>query len=59
MAKLIERIYEVCPLLCVHSDGRMRLIALINDVAEIRKNLDHIGIESNAPKLSKARDPSL
>ncbi len=58
-AKLIARIYEVFPLLCLYCCGQMRLIAFINDGAEIRKILDHIGIESNPPKISKARGPPL
>jgi hypothetical protein len=55
--KLIARIYEVFPLLCLHCGGKMRLIVFINDGAEIRKILDHIGIESTQPKISKARAP--
>ena len=37
----------------------MRLIAFVNDGAEIRKILDHIGVESSPPKISKARGPPL
>jgi hypothetical protein len=58
-AKLIARIYAVFPLLCLHCGGQMRLIAFINDGAEIRKILDHIGVESSPPKISKARGPPL
>lgn len=63
-AKLIARIYEVFPLLCLHCGGQMRLIAFINDGAEIRwaairKILDHIGVESTPPKISKACGPPL
>lgn len=58
-AKLIARIYEVFPLLCLHCGGQMRLISFINDGAEIRKILDHIGVESRPPKISKARGPPL
>ena len=39
--------------------GGHPLIAFISDGAEIRKILDHIGIESNPPKISKARGPPL
>jgi hypothetical protein len=46
-------------LLCLHCGGQMRLIAFINDGAEIRKILDHIGVESRPPKISQARDPPL
>lgn len=37
----------------------MRLISFINDSAEIRKILDHIGVESSPPKISQARGPPL
>ena len=37
----------------------MRLISFINDGAEIRKILDHIGIESTPPKISEVRGPPL
>ena len=37
----------------------MRLISFINDGAEIRKILDHIGVESSPPKISQARGPPL
>ena len=58
-AYLIARIYEVFPLLCLHCGGQMRLISFINDGAEIRKILDHVGVESTPPKISKARGPPL
>jgi hypothetical protein len=58
-AKLIARIYEVFPLLCLHCGGQMRLISFINEGAEIRKILDHVGVESTPPKISQARGPPL
>jgi hypothetical protein len=58
-AKLIARIYAVFPLLCLHCGGQMRLISFINDGAEIRNILDHIGVESSPPKISQARGPPL
>jgi hypothetical protein len=39
--------------------GGHPLIAFINDGAEIRTILDHIGIESSPPKIGKARGPPL
>ncbi|MBC7405822.1 MAG: hypothetical protein H7252_09115, partial [Cytophaga sp.] len=39
--------------------GGHPLIAFITGGAEIRKILDHIGIESSLPKISKARGPPL
>lgn len=36
-----------------------KLIAIINEGAEIRKILDHIGVESSPPKINQARGPPL
>jgi hypothetical protein len=57
-AKLIARVYEVFPLLCLRCGGQMRRISFINDGAEIRKILDHIGVKSSPPKISQAHGPT-
>jgi hypothetical protein len=49
-AVLIARIYEVFPLLCPICGGQMRIIALI---------LDHIGVETEPPRITPAREPPL
>jgi hypothetical protein len=48
-AALIARIYEVFPLLCPICGGQMRLIAFITESVQIRKSLDHIGVDSEPP----------
>jgi len=58
-AALIARIYEVFPLLCPICGGQMRIIAFITHSAEIRQILDHIGVDSEPPRLSPARGPPL
>jgi hypothetical protein len=58
-AVLIARIYEVFPLLCPKCGGQMRLIAFITEGAQIRKILDHIGVDSEPPHISPARGPPL
>jgi hypothetical protein len=58
-AVLIARIYEVFALLCPMCGGQMRLIAFITHSADIRQILDHIGVESNPPRISPARGPPL
>jgi hypothetical protein len=37
----------------------MRLIAFITDGAEVRKILEHIGVDSEPPRISPARGPPL
>jgi len=58
-AVLIERIYEVFPLLCPICGGHMRIIAFITHSADIRRILDHIGVESEPPHIAPARGPPL
>jgi hypothetical protein len=58
-AVLIARIYEVFPLLCPMCGGQMRLIAFITEGTQIRKILDHIGVDSERPHISPARGPPL
>ena len=58
-AMLIARIYEVFPLLCPICCGQMRLIAFITYRADIMQILDHIGADSEPPRISPARGPAL
>ena len=58
-AALIARIYDVFPLLCPNCGGQMRIIAFITFSADIHKILDHIGMESAAPRITPARGPPL
>jgi len=43
-ARLIHKVYEVDPLECPKCKGPMRVIALIDDKAVIRKILSHLGL---------------
>jgi hypothetical protein len=43
-ARLIHKVYEVDPLECPRCKGPMRVIALIEDKAVIRKILTHLGL---------------
>lgn len=58
-AVLVARIYEVLPLLCPSCGGQMRIIAFITRSADIRHILEHIGVESQAPRIIPARGPPL
>ncbi len=58
-AVLIARIYEVFPLLCPLCGGQVRLIAFITEGAQIRRILDHIGVDSQPRHISPARGPPL
>jgi hypothetical protein len=43
-ARLIQKIYEVDPLVCSSCGGAMRVIAFIEDQDVIRKILTHLGL---------------
>ena len=58
-AVLIARIYEVLPLLCQICGGQMRLIAFSTHSADIRQILDHIGVDTEPPHISPAREPPM
>jgi hypothetical protein len=45
-AVLIARIYEAFPLLCRLCGGQKCLIAFLTESAQIRKILEHIGVDS-------------
>ncbi len=51
-ARLIQKIYEVDPLVCPKCRGAMRVISSIEDLSVIRDILDHIGI-----RLVRSRPP--
>ena len=58
-AVLMARIYEVFPLVCPICGGQMRIIAFITYSAGIRQILDHIGVETESPRITPARGPPL
>ena len=58
-AVLIARIYEVPPLLCPKCGGQMRLIAFVTEGAQIRKILNHIGVDTEPPHIAAPRGPPL
>jgi|688.fasta_scaffold208842_5 hypothetical protein len=53
-AVLIVCIYEVFPLLCPKCGGQMRLIAFMTEGVQIRRILDHIGVDSLAGSTAPA-----
>jgi hypothetical protein len=49
----------VFPLLFPKCGGQIRLIAFITEGVQIRRILDHIGVDSEPPRISPARAPPL
>jgi hypothetical protein len=58
-AVLIACIYEAFSLVCPMCGGQMRLIAFITDGSEVRKILEHIGVDCEPPHITTARGPPL
>ncbi len=56
-ARLLARIYEVFPLLCVHCGAEMRFVAFVTETAPLTHILEHIGEPAKPPLLSPARGP--
>ena len=55
-ARLIQKIYEVDPLVCPKCNGQMRVIAFIEEMDVIRKVLKHLGLWDDRPR-PKANPP--
>jgi hypothetical protein len=43
-ARLIQRIYEVDPLICPKCQGLMKILSFIESSEVIKKNLQHLGL---------------
>jgi hypothetical protein len=56
-ARLIHKVYEVDPLECPRCKGPMRVIALIDDAAVIRKILSHRGLWAPLHALRRGLAP--
>ena len=57
-ARLIEKIYWVDPLMCPKHQGRMKIIAFIEDEKVIEKILKHFGLwEIKARPPPRAKTP--
>ena len=60
-ARLIQKIYEVDPLVCPRCGGEMRIIAFIEDYKIVKKILDYLGIyefdkKRAPPKIESSTD---
>ena len=56
---MIARICEVFPLLCPICGGQMRITASITHSADIRQIPNHIGVDSEPPRITPACGPPL
>ena len=56
-AELLRKVFAIDVLECPACGGRLELIAFIAEHGVARRILDHLGLESQAPPLARARAP--
>ena len=56
-ARLIHKVYEVDPLVCVKCGTQMHVIALIDDATVIRRILEHLGLWAPRKPRQNQRAP--
>jgi len=56
-ARLIRKVYEVDPLLCLRCGGTMKVTAVIERPAVVRHILAHLGLPTGAPSFRAPPDP--
>jgi hypothetical protein len=56
-AMLMARIFELLPLVCERCGSEMEIVSFITDPPEIRKILEHIGLDPDPPPIAPARGP--
>ncbi len=56
-AQLLKRVFNIDISVCSRCQGKVKIIAAIEDPKVIKKILSHMGMPSSAPKLAPARGP--
>jgi hypothetical protein len=57
-ARLIQKVYEVSPLVCPRCKQEMRVVAVIDNAEVIRRTLEHLGVWlANARPTPRAHSP--
>jgi hypothetical protein len=57
-ASLLRRTFQVDVLACAHCGGRLRVLSVISEPAPVRRILEHLGLDADAPPVAGARDPT-
>jgi hypothetical protein len=58
-ARLLKRVFNIDIEVCPKCQGKIRIIAAIEDTKVIKKILDHLGLPSAPPSLHPARGPPI
>jgi hypothetical protein len=56
-AELLKKVFSLDVLACPRCQGRMAVIAFISQATVARRILDHLGLDSQAPTVARARAP--
>ncbi len=56
-AELLRKVFSLDVLACPECGGRMELVAFIAEAAVARKILDHLGLASTGPPLTRMSAP--
>lgn len=56
-AELLRKVFALDVLECPKCAGRLEVIAYIAEAAVAKRILDHLGMDSQAPPLARARAP--
>jgi hypothetical protein len=60
-AELLQRPFAVDVLLCPDRGGRLRVLACVTGAVEVKRYLEHAGIDSTGPPVARAtagREPT-
>jgi hypothetical protein len=57
-ASLLGRTFEVDVLACAYCGGRLRVLSVITEPRPVRRILEHLGLDADAPPVARARDPT-
>jgi hypothetical protein len=53
-AELLQKVFAVDVLLCPDCGGRLRVLACVTEAAEVKRYLEHAGIDATGPPVAKA-----
>jgi hypothetical protein len=56
-AELLKKVFEVDVLACPRCDGRLEVIAFISEEKVARRILEHLGMDAQAPPLTRSGSP--
>ena len=53
-AELLQKVFAADVLLCPDCGGRLRVLACVTEAAEVKRYLEHAGIDATGPPVARA-----